>query len=65
MSAQQADGTAAFSADVTGEWVVHHLRSGRWAPISRWYPTREQAALYVETLPTDWNIEIRNLATPR
>ena len=40
-------------------YVVFRLTHGRWLPISRTFDTERQAHRHLETLPTDWEVEVR------
>lgn len=40
-------------------YVVFRLTHGRWLPISRTFDTHAQAHRHLETLPTDWETEVR------
>lgn len=42
-------------------YVVVRLQAARWTPISRVFPTSEQAHRYQAELPKDWRTEVREV----
>ena len=48
-------------SDAPAYAVYRHVSTG-WLPISRSWPTREQAHAHLEQLPTDWETEVREVS---
>lgn len=40
-------------------YVVFRLTHGRWLPISWTFDTHAQARRYLESLPVEWQVEVR------